>query len=194
MTADYMHDPERHDKSARITTVEFYKDALFAVERQDGVFVAITPICNALGVDAKRQRDRIQRDPILSEGGTMVALPSAGGIQETFCLRLDLVHGWLFTIDDSRVRDEETRQKVLTYKRECHGALFHHFYGRRDLPVNELEESDAPKVRMVTEARHTFGVPAAAQLWLELRLPVVPAMLHTPGQGELMEFRRAAAE
>jgi hypothetical protein len=62
-----------------------------------------------------------------------------------------------------------------------------------DLPLNEPEESDAPKVRMVTEARHTFGVPAAAQLWLELGLPVVPAMLHAPGQRDLMEFRQLAA-
>lgn len=27
-------------------------------------------------------------------------MPSAGGAQETTCLRLDLVNGWLFTIDE----------------------------------------------------------------------------------------------
>jgi hypothetical protein len=43
---------------------------------------------------------------------------------------------------------------------------------------------------MVTEARHTFGIPAAAQLWIKLGLPTVPAMLHDPAQGDL--FRRAA--
>jgi len=48
-------------------------------------------------------------------------------------------------------------------------------------------------VRAVTEAGHTFGVSAAAQLWLKLGLPVVPAMLHIPGQGELMEFRSTPA-
>jgi len=191
MTPDDMSHAGYHDKSARVTAVDFHQDTLFAVEQQDGVFVAITPICHALGVDAKRQRDRIQRDPILSEGGTMMALPSAGGMQETFCLRLDLVNGWLFGIDESLVRDDETRQKVLTYKRECYAALFSHYYDRRDIPT---DEPDAPKVRAVTEARHTFGVPAAAQLWLRLKLPVVPAMLHAPGQGELMEFRQPAPE
>ncbi len=49
------------------------------------------------------------------------------------------------------------------------------------------------KVRMVAEARHIFGVPAAAQLWLERGLPIVPAMLHVAGHGELMEFHRPAA-
>lgn len=113
-------------------------------------------------------------------------IPSLGGPQETTCLRLELVNGWLFTIDESRAKDEETRQRVLTYKRECYAALFHHFYGR-NVGTSELpQESEAPKVRMVTEARHTFGIPAAAQLWLELGLPVVPAMFHDPRQRDLL--------
>lgn len=108
----------------QIVTVEFHGDTLFAMQQQDGVFIAVTPICETLGLHANRQRDRIQRDPILSEGGTMMVLPSPGGVQETLCLRLDLVNGWLFTIDESRVKDEATRQKVLSYKRECYRVLF----------------------------------------------------------------------
>jgi hypothetical protein len=192
MTADYKHDAGHQDKPARITTVEFYNDTLFAVERHDGVFVALKPICDSLGVAWNKQLERLKRDVILAEGMTIMVIPSPGGAQETTCLRIDLVNGWLFGIDEGRVRDDETRQQVLTYKRECHAALFRHFYGRRD-SLNEPEESDAPKVRAVTEARHTFGVPAAAQLWLKLGLPVVPAMLHVPGQGELMEVRRPTA-
>ena len=33
-------------------------------------------------------RNRIQNDPILNEGGTMVVLPSPGGVQETVCTAL----------------------------------------------------------------------------------------------------------
>ena len=71
----------------------------------DGVFVALKPICDSMGLPWNRQRRRIQRDPILSEGGTMVVLPSPGGAQETLCLKLELINGWLFTIDESRVKE-----------------------------------------------------------------------------------------
>lgn len=185
----------------KIITVDFRSDTLFAVERDDGVFVAVTPICQALGLSANKQRERIQNDPILREGGTVTVLPSAGGAQETFCLRLDLVNGWLFTIDESRVKDEETRQRVLTYKRECHAVLFRHFYGRAERtaaaqviePTLQTEGAEGPKVRMVTEARHTFGEQAAGQLWFKLGLPVVPAMLHEPRQIEMFDYRQIKA-
>lgn len=109
-----------------LTTVEFHGTTLFAVQRDGLALVPITPICNDVGLAPQRQRERIQRDPILSEGGTMVVLPSIGGMQETFCLRLDLVHGWLFTIDEARCKPE-ARARVLLYKREGYQALYRHF-------------------------------------------------------------------
>jgi len=52
-------------------------------------------------------------------------------------------------------------------------------------PFTHLELSETPKIRMVTEARHTFGNRAAAQLWRLLKLPEVPAMFADDGQGRL---------
>jgi hypothetical protein len=174
---------------SNIVTVDFRNDTLFAVERDDGVFVAVKPISDALGLKWASQHDRLNRDPILSEGILVMGIPSVGGMQETTCLKLELVNGWLFTIDESRVKDEETRQKVLAYKRECYQTLFRHFYGHGKRaqgetinPPQDTEEAEGPKVRLVTEARHTFGIQSAAQLWFKLGLPVVPAMLHDPRQ------------
>ena len=47
------------------------------------MFVAVKPICDSMGLAWNRQRKRIQRDTILSEGGSMVELLSPGGAQET---------------------------------------------------------------------------------------------------------------
>lgn len=175
---------------SNIITVDFRNDTLFAVERDDGVFVALKPICDALGLRWDSQYRRALRDPILSEGIAMMAMPSPSGAQETTCLRLDLVNGWLFTIDESRVRDDETRQKVLTYKRECYSVLFRHFYGKAAAPDigadEEAETSEGTRLRMVTEARHTFGVRSGAELWFKLGLPIVPSMLQEPRQYDLL--------
>lgn len=173
-------------------TVEFRNDTIFAVERDDGIFVAVTPICNALGVSANKQRERIQNDPILSEGGTVTVLPSTGGMQETFCLRLDLINGWLFTIDDSRIKDHAVRQKVLTYKRECYQVLFRHFFGKPSPSIvpedGDLRESDLNKLKVVHESRMIFGAPTAAQLWFKLSLPTVSSMYRDPRQPDLFSY------
>ena len=173
----------------KIITVDFRNDTLFATERDDGVFVALKPICDALGLNWPAQFSRLREDPILSEGIATVAMPSVGGAQETTCLRLDLVNGWLFKIDSRRVRDEETRQKVLTYQRECYAVLFRHFYGRAERAaepeLDDTAESESARLRAVTEARHTFGTHAAAQLWFRLKLPIVPAMRLPPTQSDL---------
>jgi hypothetical protein len=120
-------------------------------------------------------------------------MPSIGGPQETTLLKLELVNGWLFGIDESRVKDEETRQRVLAYKRECYQVLFQHFYGRthgaaKAADVEGTAESEATRLRMVSESRHVFGNQAAAQLWFRLGLPVVPAMLHDPRQPDLFAY------
>ncbi len=54
--------------------------------------------------------------------------------------------------------------------------------------VRPVEPSQAipevTRLRMVREARQTFGVRAAGQLWFGLGLPIVPAM-RAPAQSDL---------
>jgi hypothetical protein len=176
-----------------IETVDFRGDTLFAVENDDGHFVALKPIVEGMGLDWSGQLQRVKRDPILSEG--MVVMPTPfgrGGSQEAVCLKLELVNGWLFTIETRRIKDEDVKSRVITYQRECYQVLFEKFAGRHNTEINlgesETQENENVKLRSVTEARHTFGAQAAAQLWFRLGLPVVPAMLHDPNQLNLLEY------
>lgn len=177
-----------------LITVNFRQDTLFAVERDDGVFVAVKPICDTLGVDWKSQYQRIKDDPVLSEGVVIITIPSPGGAQETTCLKLELVNGWLFKVDSRRVKEEETRRKLLTYQRECYQVLFDAFYGKRqaakvEIPEGEeTSENENLKLRHITECRQTFGTQAASQLWFKLGLPVVPAMLQDPRQMTIFDY------
>ncbi len=180
-----------------ITTVNFRNDTLFAVERDDGVFVAIKPICDSLGIDWKAQKNRIERTTALAKGRVITTLPSVGGPQETVCLRLDLINGWLFGIDASRVKPE-CRDIVIAYQEECHTVLFRHFYGRSmdqrasgiTEPVGEPRSEEPTQVRrqLVTEARHTHSIQAARELWFKLGLPTTPAMYADPRQGEFFYY------
>lgn len=180
-------------RSGNLITVNFRQDTLFAVERDDGMYVAVKPIVQALGLDWKAQHRRMSDDAIFSEGMVTMTIPSVGGAQETTCLKMDLIHGWLLTIDESRVKNEEIRQRVLVYKRECYKVLFDHFYGKRSQPeplpeAEETTDNENLKLRHITECRQTFGTAAASQLWFKLGLPIVPAMLQDPRQMTLFDY------
>lgn len=183
-------------QTGNVITVNFREDTLFAIERDDGIFVAVKPICATLGLAWQRQLERLKEDPVLSEGITTVVIPSPGGVQETTCLKLGLVNGWLFKVDSRRVKNEETRRKLLTYQRECHQVLFEAFFGAPrtaapDLPEpDETADNENLKLRHVTECRQTFGTAAAAQLWFKLGLPFVPAMRHDPAQITIWDYSK----
>ena len=116
--------------------IQFYDDELAAVRLTTGeIFVPVRRLCENLGLDWRSQLARIDRDEVLSEakqGVVMMTTPSpdarGGGPQEAQCLPLDLIPGWLFGIQTSRVR-EEIRPKLVRYRRECFRVLWDAFKG-----------------------------------------------------------------
>lgn len=174
---------------SKLTTVPFHEDTLFAVETTDGVFVAVKPISDGLGLKWSGQHDRLNRDPILAEGIRVMRIPSPGGEQETTVLSLALLQGWLFGIDVGRVKPE-ARDIVLAYKRECYAVLFRHFYGtpaetRAPLHAPTIAARQEPtriRKQLVTEARAIWGERVAGRLWWELDLPIVEGMATEPAQ------------
>lgn len=178
----------------QIITVNFRGDELYGFENDDGVFVALKPIVESMGMDWNGQYQRVKRDPILSEGMCLMHVPfGRGGAQDATCLKLDLVNGWLFTIDTARIKDDSVREKVILYQRECYSVLHKHFYGRgaaeprRPIGSDAGMNSDEPlamRRQLVTEARQTFGLQAGREMWFKLGLPTTPSMYADPRQGE----------
>lgn len=190
---------EEYPIMGKIITVNFRGDELYGFENDDGIYVALKPIVESMGLDWSAQLQRLKRDQILAEGMVMMHIPfGRGGAQEAVCLKMELVNGWLFTIDSSRIKDETVREKVILYQRECYGVLFKHFYkGERQQPerlvLEDHEDASEPesiRIRMVTEARQTFGTKASGQLWFQLGLPTVPAMIEQSQQLTIFDYER----
>lgn len=172
---------------SNIVTIDFHGDPITAVDDAGTVYIAVKPISDVLGLDWSAQLKRTKRDPVLAEGMAVMAIPTPGGAQETVCLALHLLGGWLFGINAGLVRPD-IRDRVLAYQRECYAALHAHFYHRRD----GIEPPPAPasvphyvKRALVHECRKTFGGLAARELWRELGLPITPAMNTNQRQGAL---------
>ena len=105
-------------------TILFYEDEVTAVRLRDGsVYVPIKPIIERLGLNWSGQRSRLQRDPILKMEQRMCVIHThRRGPQETLCIPLDYLSGFLFGINADRVKSEY-REDVIRYQRECYKVL-----------------------------------------------------------------------
>lgn len=133
-------------------TVDFYGDQMLAVRVDDeNVYVPIRPMCDLLGVSWSGQRERINRDAVLSQEARFVRVTrtnSKGGNPNMLALPLPMVHGWLFGINANRVK-EELRDKLVLYQRECYAVLSEVFLenkvtARPDPDFDELLNTDSP--------------------------------------------------
>jgi hypothetical protein len=68
----------------------------------------------------------------------MIQVPTAGGTQEGLCLRIEYLNGWLFGIDDTRVK-EGIRDKVIEYKKNCYLVLYEYFQKGASIDIDRLE-------------------------------------------------------
>lgn len=114
----------------QLTTYEvpFHDETLIVLEDSLGDrFVALRPIVEALGLDWSAQYRRLNRHPVLSATVAMTTTVAEDGRdREMVALPIELFHGWLFTIDASRVKPE-AKDKLLAYQMECFDVLHSYF-------------------------------------------------------------------
>jgi hypothetical protein len=157
-------------------TIVFYEDELIAVKMRDGtIHVPVRRLCDNLGVDWSAQRQRIMRDEVLEQAINSVVItttqtdtPHAKPEQEMLCLPLDLVPGWLFGIQPSRVK-EETRDKLIRYRRECFRVLWDAFKGEMlpELQPPTTDLTPAEQTLVHAEALYTLARnQVAMERWL----------------------------
>ena len=115
-------------KNQKFELVKFQDTEIVCPVEKEEIYVAIKQINEALGLDHSSQVKRVRKDAIL--GSTVVELTTVGldeRLREMVCIPLHYLNGWLFTIDDSKVKPD-TKKNLLSYKRECYKVLFNHFY------------------------------------------------------------------
>ena len=153
-------------------TVEFYEDQITAVRMVSGeVFIPIRPVCDNLGVTLAGQRERINRDPVLSEEVTSISVTLTQQAREMICLPLKFIPGWLFGINANRVKPV-IRERLIRYQRECYDVLAEAFAEGRltsEPSFNELLASDSPAA-MAYRMAQALQIMARQQLILESRV------------------------
>lgn len=165
--------------------VVFYEDMITAVlvtiNGEDQIYVPLRPICDYLGLSYAGQRERVGRDPVLSENVHQIRISRTveeGSEQDMVCLALKFLPGWLFGVSVNRVK-EELREKIIRYQRESYDVLWEAFQEGRltsGIAFDELLASDTPAAQAYKMASAIMKM-ARQQLLLEAQLGTHAAQL-----------------
>ena len=139
--------------------VPFHGTSLFLVEQNDEPYTPMKPIVEGMGLDWRSQQRKLTS--IKGRWGMVImTIPSQSGEQETLCMPLRKLPGWLMTIQPTRVKPE-IREKILRYQNECDDVLWEYWTkGRAANPRMEpspetkgtLPDGDLERERLRLEA------------------------------------------
>lgn len=102
-------------------------------------YVAIKPICEAIGVDYDNQIEKINNDEILSQLTPLRGATGSDGKEYKMrIIPLRYVFGWLFTINANKVKPE-IKDSVIKYKKQCYDSLFDTFTKRTSILKEKTE-------------------------------------------------------
>jgi len=91
---------------------------------QSEKLVPVKPICEALGIDPKAQRQRIENDPVLSSARVLITSTGADGKSyEMVCLPFKYAFWWIAKIDSRNV-NEDSRERVLEAQNKIYDLLW----------------------------------------------------------------------
>ena len=123
--------------------VPFYGNNLVLVDVDGEPYVAMKPIVEGMGLGWSGQHEKLNLNK--DRWGIRVnRIPSENGAQETLCMPLRKLPGWLMTIHPNRVKPE-IREKIIQYQDECDDALWK--YWNAGAVINpRVQESDLKKV------------------------------------------------
>lgn len=145
--------------STELVHVPFHGGEILAVKSGGSEFVVIKPLCVDLGIDVQAQQRRIERSAWGRQGTAMMAVPSAGGVQQTFCLNRKRIAMWLATLDTDRVRPE-VRPRLELLQNEAADVLDAYFSGKAHAPQVSQEDIE----QQVWLSERLSAAEAAAEL------------------------------
>lgn len=111
--------------SDQLISVPFRADTLYIINHLDEPFVPMKPVVEAVGLDWRGQQAKIRAAQ--RYGDISIPLPSPGGVQDTLCIPLRKLNGWLFSINPAKVKPE-LRDTVIAYQEECFQVLYDYWH------------------------------------------------------------------
>lgn len=161
-------------QSQELATVEFQGQPLTTVKINDQVYVGLKQIADALGLDWRGQHAKLQTDQ--RYGAISMPLPSEGGEQQSICIPLTKLNGWLFGVNPNKVKPEH-RARLIEYQEKCFTALWAYWHEGGAHQQPELPQPKIQDLRFYPFDHHGRHWVARLQVRLHLALQPLVALL-----------------
>ncbi len=80
----------------------------------------VKKVCKNLNIDYTTQYSKLKSDPAYDT--KLIKVKTAGGVQEVFCIPLNQLNGWLYTINPNKIK-AVAKEKLLAYKERVSRSL-----------------------------------------------------------------------
>jgi hypothetical protein len=122
-----------------LISVPFHNQTIVAIEHDGKPFIAMRPIVENLGLNWASQyvklTERFKRCVVM-----IATHDSIGRQQETICLPISKIAGFLYSINASKVKPE-LRETIIAYQDECDTVLFNYFFNSVNVERHALIEA-----------------------------------------------------
>ena len=152
--------------------VDFYGDklttALVKIENHFQMYVPLRPVCDYLGLSWSGQRERVNRDPVLSQEAQFVRVtrPNKRGDPTVLCLPLEFLNGWMFGVSASRAKPV-LQEKVIRYQRECYNMLWQAFQSKTPVTTDRAQSASLVALEQIRERGLAIAHMAEQQIEME---------------------------
>ncbi|TRZ53198.1 hypothetical protein D4S03_02160 [bacterium] len=103
--------------------LQFNGKTLLFLAKDGTNWIALKPICEALGIEYTRTFKNVSADPIIGPALAKQPMQVPGDqIRNMICIPENWIYGWIFSINSSS-------PELLNYKRECYRLLYDYFHG-----------------------------------------------------------------
>ena len=133
-----------------LITVPFLGDNLFLVSLNDEPYTPMKPIVEGMGLSWQPQQRKLSQNAERL-GITIMVIPSGRGEQETVCMPVRKLPGWMMTIHPEKAKPE-IRQRVIEYQNKCDDVLWEYWTQKR--PSQQTQNELLPA--LMTEVQKTL--------------------------------------
>lgn len=136
----------KENTSSTLLPVQFHEDTIFCITHNDEPYTPMKPIVENMGLDWRAQATKLRANK-QRWGVVIITTPSEGGNQETTCMPVRKLPGYLATIQPNKVKPE-LREKIIRYQNESDEVLYNYWMKEirceaaqpRQLPLSTAED------------------------------------------------------
>lgn len=141
-------------------------------------------MCEAIGLGYRNQRRKIKTNDSLAKGAGLITLPTAGGKQEHLMLPIELLSGWLATVNPNACKPE-TRLAIVKYQTEAFAVLDAWFRkGHRNVDSAMRDDVEATIARYKEVAAEATDSPSSNNPRFHTTPPRIKILKPRPPQRE----------